>query len=95
LLFFPFGRVRFSRNADVIRTDPTRMPGALIRKSPEGKKDPRQKKERGKGQQNKNQRTGLLAGPVWKIPFKAVPTPAPPRRIWRGASAATMLVKPY
>jgi hypothetical protein len=58
--------------------------GGLIRQAPEGKQDPRQKKERGKGQQNKNQRTGLLAGPVRKIPFEAVPIPAPPRRIWRG-----------
>jgi hypothetical protein len=28
--------------------------GGLIRQAPEGKKDPRQKKERGKGQQYKN-----------------------------------------
>jgi hypothetical protein len=37
-----------------IRTDHTRALGGLIRQAPEGKKDPRQKKERGKGQQNMN-----------------------------------------
>jgi hypothetical protein len=42
------------RNAEVIRTDHYRALGGLIRQAPEGKQDPRQKKERGKGQQNKN-----------------------------------------
>jgi hypothetical protein len=42
------------RDADVIRTDHYRALGALGWKAPEGKKDPSQKKERDKGQQNKN-----------------------------------------
>jgi hypothetical protein len=37
-----------------MRTDRTGALGALGWKAPEGKKDPRQKKEGGKGQQNKN-----------------------------------------
>ena len=37
------------RDADVIRTDHHRALGALGRKAPEGKKDPSQKKEGGKG----------------------------------------------
>jgi hypothetical protein len=40
--------------AEVIRTDPTRALAGLIRQAQEGKKDPRQKKERGEGQQNKS-----------------------------------------
>jgi hypothetical protein len=46
--------VRACRDADVIRTDHERALGGLIRQAPEGKQDPRQKKERGEGQQNKN-----------------------------------------
>jgi len=37
-----------------IRTDHDPTPSELIRQAPEGKEDPRQKKEGGKGQQNNN-----------------------------------------
>lgn len=77
-------------NADAIRTDHERTPGALGWKVRDGKKDPGQKKEGDKGYQRKNKRTRLLAGPVRKIPFEIVPMPAPPRRFWRAATKLKM-----